>query len=74
MNMISLRNFELVAWVFHLATRLNKENEPTQELVSKVAASNSADTLRCLIFISINFKTSVKIVKKNFAKATIRSI
>ena len=53
MNIISLRNFELVAWVFHLATRLNNENEPTQELVSKVAASNSADTLRCLIFISI---------------------
>ena len=53
MNMISLRNFEFVAWVFHLATRPNSENEPTHELVSKVAASNSAETLRCLVFISI---------------------
>ena len=52
-KMISLRNFEPVARVFHFASLLKSENEPTHELVSNVAARNITDTLRYLIFIIV---------------------
>ena len=55
-KMISLRNLQLVARMFHFATRLNNEKEPTQDDVNKAAVIKRADTLRCLIFISFGFR------------------
>ena len=65
MNIISLRNLLLVAFLFHEDNLLNRLKEPTQELANNNVAIAPATNLILLIFITLNILNQYKITEKH---------